>query len=182
MANRQALRDLQNRLAARLQAARTEGASVAWLAAEAGTGSYLFPLSQAGEIFGSTAVQQVPYTKEWFLGVANLRGGLYGVVALATLPGGGHDAAPQASTRRSDALPAESSFLAFNPELGVQSVLVIDRLSGLRGAEAFVRSRAPASDAPAWFGHVYIDAAGVQWQEIDLQALAQDSYFLGIAS
>jgi len=36
MANREALRELQSRLASRLQAARTEGMSVAWLAVRAG--------------------------------------------------------------------------------------------------------------------------------------------------
>src|SRR3954465_4129417 len=83
MANREALRELQTRLANRLQAARTEGVQASWLAVEAGGTKYLFPLAQAGEIFPYAATQHVPYTRPWFLGVANLRGGLYGVVALA---------------------------------------------------------------------------------------------------
>lgn len=52
MANRQALRELQVRLAERLQAARSntsKGAS--WLAVQAGSRNYLLPLDQAGEIF-----------------------------------------------------------------------------------------------------------------------------------
>jgi twitching motility protein PilI len=84
MANREALRELQSRLASRLQAARAEGVQAGWLAIEAASSKYLFPLSQSGEIFPYAATQTVPYTQNWFLGVANLRGGLYGVVDLAS--------------------------------------------------------------------------------------------------
>jgi twitching motility protein PilI len=184
MANRQALRDLQSRLAERLQAARSEGTSVAWLAAESDGAQYLFPLSQAGEIFGWSALQVVPYTVGWFLGVANLRGGLYGVVDLAKLATAGANRSdlPAPVGRRAESVLAESSLLAFNPGLGVQSVLVIDKLSGLRGGDAFVDSRNATPESPAWFGQVYIDSAGTPWQEIDLQALSQDSSFLSISS
>lgn len=184
MANRQALRDLQTRLAARLQAARSEGVSVAWLAAESDGVQYLFPLGQAGEIFGWSALQPVPYTVAWFLGVANLRGGLYGVVDLAKLAHAstaGNDATNSAG-RRAESVLVESSLLAFNPGLAIQSVLVIDKLAGLRGADAFVDSCHPNPGSPSWFGQIYIDAAGTRWQEIDLQSLAQDSSFLSISS
>ena len=83
MANRQAIRELQTRLAERLQIARTQGVAPSWLAVEAGGQKYLFPMTHAGEIFPWVATQNVPYTQSWFLGVANLRGGLFGVVDLA---------------------------------------------------------------------------------------------------
>lgn len=52
MANRQALRELQARLADRLQAARTSASPGAhWLAVQVGGRNYLLPLEQAGEIF-----------------------------------------------------------------------------------------------------------------------------------
>ena len=60
MANREALRELQTRLASRLQAARTEGVSISWLAVKAGEANYLFPLALSGEIFPLTTVQVVP--------------------------------------------------------------------------------------------------------------------------
>ena len=84
MANREALRELQIRLASRLQAARSENLSVSsWLAVESAGQNYLMPLAQAGEIFPWTSVQAVPYTQDWVLGVAHLRGGLTGGVDLA---------------------------------------------------------------------------------------------------
>ena len=88
MANREALRELQIRLASRLQAARTEGVSVSsWLAIESAGKFYLLPLGHAGEIFPRSVVQPVPYTQKWFLGVANLRGALAGVIDLAAFLG-----------------------------------------------------------------------------------------------
>ena len=83
MANRQSLKELQERLAQRLTAAKTEAATASWLAVEAGGERFLVPLVQSGEIFPWTTVQSVPYTKPWYAGVASLRGGLHGVYPLA---------------------------------------------------------------------------------------------------
>src|SRR3954449_949632 len=80
MANKQALRDLQTRLADRLQAARTEPLGRSWLAVECSSRGFLFPLRDAGEIFAMTPLLHVPHSHRWFLGVANLRGHLHGVV------------------------------------------------------------------------------------------------------
>jgi twitching motility protein PilI len=85
MAKRQSLKELQERLAQRLTAAKTEALTAAWLAIEAGGQRHLLPLVQSGEIFPWSSVQPVPYTKPWYLGVANLRGGLHGVIDLAGL-------------------------------------------------------------------------------------------------
>ena len=87
MANREALRELQSRLAARLQHARTEVRQASWLALECAGQGLLVPLATAGEIFAVGTVKPVPHTQPWFLGVANLRGGLHGVVDLAAFLG-----------------------------------------------------------------------------------------------
>jgi twitching motility protein PilI len=176
MANREALRELQNRLASRLQAARTEGVQAAWLAVEAAGARYLFPLTQSGEIFPFASAQPVPYTQPWFLGVANLRGGLYGVVDLAAFVGG------RAPAIRSDATRAESRLVALNATLEVNCALLIDRLAGLRNLEAFASSSEPPEGSPDYFGSGYTDATGVFWQEINLQALSQQPQFLSISA
>ena len=137
MANREALRELQSRLASRLQTARTEGVQASWLAAEAAGSRYLFPLAQSGEIFPFASALPVPYTQAWFLGVANLRGGLYGVIDLASFVAG------RAPAQRSDANRAESRLVALNATLDVNCALLIDRLAGLRHLEAFTSSSEP---------------------------------------
>jgi len=176
MANREALRELQSRLASRLQAARTEGVQSSWLAVEAGGNRYLFPLTQSGEIFPYTATQSVPYTQAWFLGVANLRGGLFGVIDL-----GGY-VAGQAPAQRSDASRAESRLVALNTLLEINCALLVDRLAGLRSLEAFSTSTEPPAGSPGYFGSGYTDANGAYWQEINLQALSQQPQFLSISA
>ncbi|MBC5763177.1 chemotaxis protein CheW [Ramlibacter albus] len=176
MANREALRELQSRLASRLQAARTEGVQASWLAVESAGKKYLFPLAQSGEIFPYAATQPVPYTREWFLGVANLRGGLYGVVDLASFVAG---RAPQ---QRSDAGRAESRLIALNALLEVNCALLIDRLAGLRNLDAFSSSSEAPEGSPDYFGSGYTDASGAYWQEINLQSLAQQPQFLSISA
>ncbi len=176
MANRQAIRELQGRLAERLQLARTQGVAPSWLAVEASGQKYLFPMTQAGEIFPWVAIQQVPYTQNWFLGVANLRGGLYGVVDLASYVTG-----TQAVTKTEFALK-DSRLIALNAGLDINCALLIDRLSGLRNQEAFNDYAEKAKDAPAFFGNRYIDFSGQSWQEINLQVLAQQAHFLTVGA
>lgn len=176
MANREALRELQSRLATRLQAARSAGVQASWLAVEAAGGKYLFPLAQSGEIFPFTSAQVVPYTQHWFLGVANLRGGVYGVVDMASFVAG------QAPAARSDASRAESRLVALNSALEVNCALLIDRLAGLRNPDAFTASSEPAAGSPSYFGNAYTDASGAYWQEINLQALSQQPRFLSISA
>jgi len=176
MAKREALRELQARLASRLQAARTEGVQASWLAVESGGRKFLFPLAQSGEIFPFASALPVPYTQSWFLGVANLRGGLYGVVDLASYVGG------QLPQQRSDAGRAESRLVAFNASLEVNCALLIDRLAGLRNMDAFASSSPPPDGAPEYFGTGYTDSNGAFWQELNLQALSQQPQFLSIGA
>src|SRR6185312_6570371 len=104
-------------------------------AVEAGASKYLFPLGHAGEIFPWTPPQAVPYTQPWFLGVANLRGGLYGVIELSAFAAG---AAPAASA--GEATSSHARLVALNDLLEVNCALLIDRLVGLRSVEAFTAS------------------------------------------
>jgi twitching motility protein PilI len=176
MANRQAIRELQTRLADRLQIARTQGVAPSWLAVEASGQKFLFPMSQAGEIFPWVATQPVPYTQSWFLGVANLRGGLFGVVDLASFVTG------QPANAKTEFARKESRLIALNTALDVNCALLIDRLSGLRNQEAFSDFAEKSPESPVFFGNQYIDAAGQAWQEINLQLLAQQANFLTISA
>ena len=176
MANRQALKELQTRLAERLQLARTQGIAPLWLAVEAGGKKYLFPLAQSGEIFPWVSIQPVSYSQSWFLGVANLRGGLYGVVDLANYLGG------QATQSRNELARTDSRLVSLNSALDVNCVLLIEKLAGLRKQDAFVDFSEREPDAPAFFGNQYVDSNGANWQEINLQLLAQQVHFLTIAA
>jgi len=175
MANREALRELQSRLAARLQQARTEARPQSWLAVECAGHGLLVPLPTAGEIFAVGTLLPVPHTHPWFMGVANLRGGLHGVVDLAAFLG---LRAPLAR----DAVREQARLLAFNAALGSHCAVLVDRLAGLRSAGQLAAAPAPEEARPAFAVRSLIDADGRHWQEIDLAALARDEQFLAIAA
>lgn len=177
MANRQALRELQTRLAARLQQARTEGVAAGWLAVELMGRRCLLPLAQSGEIFPITAVQKVPYTQHWFMGVANLRGGLYGIVDLASFMNN------TPIQRNFDGSTREQArLIALNSAMEVNCAVLIDRLGGLRGVSDFVSRENAAEGSPAFMSAQYVDKAGLSWTELDLQLLASSPDFLGISA
>lgn len=176
MANRVALRDLQSRLATRLQAAKTGDIAASWLAVESNGKNYLLPLSQAGEIFPWTTTSPVPYAQSWFLGVTNLRGGLFGVVDLGAYLAPGHRV-PISELARSD-----TRLITFNPVLEINCGLLIDRLSGLRHLDAFTTSRSATDDAPEFMGSIYTASDGTDWQEINLQTLSRQTQFLSIGA
>jgi twitching motility protein PilI len=179
MANREALRDLQARLAKRLQAAQIEGMSVNWLAVLAGGCNYLLPLEQSGEIVAVSRALAVPYARDWFQGVLNIRGSLVGVVDLArflTVDAG------VAMPANSAPASVEASVVTFNAQLDINCALQVDSLAGLRGSEAFVSRADPAADAPDYFGPCHTDPEGQRWQEINLRALAKSPTFLSIGA
>lgn len=177
MANKQALRDLQTRLAERLQQVRSETPGVSWLAIDCAGQGLLLPLKQAGEIFQLGPLLPVPRTRPWLAGVVNLRGGVTTVVDLARFLG----------LRDTTLVPAAgargpSRLVAFNTALGINCALLIDRLEGLRHA-ADLQAEEPGADnapRPAFAPARWRDAAGRWWQEIDLAALAQWPQFLAI--
>lgn len=171
MANKEALRELQTRLAERLQASRTLPDTANWLAVECAGQGVLLPLGQAGEIFPIGPLLPVPHTQPWFVGVANLRGRLHGVVDLGRFLGlGGH----AAETGR-DA----SRLIAFNPTLDLNCALLVDRLAGLRSADQ-LRADDDGAPRPAFAGPRYVDGAGRRWQTLQLAALAGDEVFLKV--
>lgn len=173
MANKQALRDLQSRLAERLQAARTQVRGQSWLAIECGGRGFLLPLREAGEIFAPAPILPVPYSHSWFLGVANLRGHLHGVVDLARFLG--LEKGPEASGREQ-----QPRLVGFNQSLDTNCVLMVDRLSGLRSADDLSPQASDGAARPPFAGARLRDAAGRIWQELLLAQLVGDETFLTI--
>jgi twitching motility protein PilI len=178
MANRDALRELQARLAERLAQVRTETQVAKWLAIECAGQGLLVPLPTAGEIFPVSSLMRVPHTLPWFMGVANLRGGLHGVVDLGAFLGLRAPLAPEG-------IKDGAQLLAFNAQQGPHCAVFVDRLAGLRSADQLTQGPADSADPaarPAFAGAQWSDSEGRWWQEIDLAALARNEQFLAIAA
>ena len=176
MANKDALRELQTRLAERLQAAKTRPRARGWLAVECAGIGLLLPLAQAGEIFPLRSLLKLPHAKPWMTGVAQLRGDLYTVIDLAAFLG---LRAPLAN----DSSAPDGQLVMLAPALQVNAALRVDRLAGLRGEEQLTREADPAeheAGRPAFAAGRWKDAQGATWQELDLGALAVDGAFLDV--
>jgi twitching motility protein PilI len=176
MANKDALRELQTRLASRLQAAKTQPRARGWLAVECAGVGLLLPLAQAGEIFPLRALLKLPHAKPWMSGVAQLRGDLYTVIDLAVFLG-------LRSAKPGDPAAPDGQLVMLAPSLQVNAALRVDRLAGLRGEDQLTAAPEPAEGAgarPAFAGDRWKDALGAFWQEIDLGALAVDGAFLDV--
>ena len=172
MANKEALRELQTRLAQRMQVAKNEPAMHAWLAVECAGQGMLLPLEQAGEIFNAGRILTVPHTRPWFAGVANLRGGLHGVIDIAVFLG-----LEKHSKRRDHSL-----LVALNTNLNSHSAVLVEKLAGLRSAEQMSAEAADEKPRPEFAGARWKDAQDRVWQEIDLAALSRHEQFLAIAA
>jgi len=170
MANKQALRELQTRLAERLQAARTEPVAQSWLAVECSSRGFLFPLRDAGEIFALAPMVPVPHSHRWFLGVSNLRGHLHGVVDLASFLG----------VKSHEPSRDQARLVGFNQAFDLNCVLLVDRLAGLRSEEELTRDEEHVGPRPGFAGARYRDASARLWQELNLAELAADETFLRI--
>ena len=182
MANKQSLRDLQTRLAERMQQVRTEQPGVSWLAVDCAGQGLLFALRQAGEIFKLGTLLSVPHTQPWLAGVVNLRGGVCTVVDLAGFLG--------LRSAQQPVSPQQCRLVGFNNELQVNGALLVDRLEGLRHAvdlKVEVEStdnsavqQGAQSARPAFALARWRDNAGRVWQEIDLAELARMPQFLAV--
>jgi twitching motility protein PilI len=117
----------------------------------------------------------VPHTQPWFVGVANLRGGLHGVVDLARFLG-----LPDTST--AEAVREQSRLVAFGAALGMNCALLVDRLAGLRSSDQMTVAPNDGAARPGFAGDVLIDPAQRTWQTLDLARLAQDEHFLSIVA
>lgn len=154
---RSRLRQYQVQLLARMQAARTgTGARVNQLGVAIGDERYLLDLTAAGEIVSVVPVTAVPLTQAWYLGLANVRGSLVGVVDLARYLGLGETP-----------IGAEARFVTFAPGLGMNCALLVTRVYGLRHAGEMVPD-----------GERLRDGEGQAWTPLDLEALVRDERFL----
>ena len=168
--NREGLGKLQARLAEQLIQAKKQASTRAWLAVECAGLGFMIPLTEAGEIFPMRPVLSVPHTAPWFLGVANLRGHLHGVVDLARFLG----IRPEVFFRE------QSSVVLFNPTLELNCALVVDRLAGLK-KESEIQLEPELGDArPSFVTDRYRDQNGRLWQELRLEFLAATDEFIRI--
>ena len=164
---RSRLRAYQVQLLERMQAASAgAGVRAHQLGVAIGAERYLLDLTEAGEIVSPPPLAKVPLTRPWYLGLANVRGNLLGVIDLARYRGADEDAALDTPLHA----PAPAARLVtFAPALGFNCALLVARVYGLRQAEDM-------TDA----GERLRDGDGVEWTPLSLAALVREERFLHV--
>jgi len=166
------LRAFQQELSTRLAAKTAAQVEQSRLGIQCAGGQWLIRLADAGEVIAIPTVASVPMTRPWYLGIANIRGNLYGVIDFGAFLGDPtEDPPPPASAPR---------LVLFGPRVGeLRAGLVVHRVLGLRNLSDLTRND-PPDGAASWYGSQWTDRDGGTWQEIDLALLAQDPAFLQV--
>ena len=170
MSKRTSLKEFQEGLAVRLKAAAGEAAPSARLSFEAGGSHWLLRLEGSGEVLPVPAISPVPLTRGWFLGVANVRGVLYGVSDFAAFLG-----------REPTVRSAENRIMLIGHAQGVNAALLVSRLAGLRNLQKFTPAEA-AGEGADWTESAWRDPEGRVWRELDAARLVADRMFLDVAA
>ena len=169
------LRDFQTQLMARMQAAQSGSqVTVNQLGVMIGRTRFLIDLREAGEIVTAGNMTKVPLTKDWYLGLANVRGNLTSVVDLSRFEGN------EITVRESSC-----RVVAFAASLAFNSGLLVSQVLGLRDSSQMEKQMF-ASDGSAdvsrkpWIVSEYRDSDGNVWFELSLSLLVQDQEFLHV--
>jgi twitching motility protein PilI len=140
------------------------------LGVRAGDKRLLVRLDDISEVLPVPEIHAVPLSKPWFLGMANVRGNLYGVSDLSQFAG-------EAATT----VGVASRILLIHQKYKVHAGLLVSAIVGLRALDQ-MEERAEKAVPGEWLGgRVFHDAAGETWQEIDIKALLALPEFMKIA-
>ncbi len=167
MAKHISLREFQQALAAKLAEAGAETAPHARLGVQAGGRLWLIRLDDAGEVLPLPEVTPVPLTRPWFLGLANIRGNLAGVVDFAAFMG-------EPPTERAP----DCRLVLVAERFAAHSGLVVARMLGLRNIRE-LQAEEGGADRP-WIRGAFRDPEGRRWYELDIEALAAHGDFLQV--
>src|SRR5436853_7607224 len=137
------LRAFQQELATRLAAKTAAQVEQSRLGLACAGQQWLIRLADAGEVIAVPQTASVPLTKPWYLGIANIRGNLYGVIDFAGLLG--HPLEPVTPGA------SQSRLVLFGPRVGeLRAGLIVHRVLGLRNLADLTPEDTP-SGAPVCY-------------------------------
>lgn len=168
---RSRLREFQRGLMQRMRAASSGRAQANRLGVVAGDDHWLIDLREASEIVPVGVITSVPFTKDWFLGLTNVRGNLINVVDLARFNG-----------HPPTVIDKQSRIVVFAPSLAFNGALLVSGLLGLRAIEEMSERDAETAQAMPWASRSHIDSSAQSWTELNLSLMIRDQRFLHVGT
>ena len=165
MARRISLREFQQDLVRRLNEAAAADAPSARLGVQVGTELWLVKLEEAGEVIPVPTVANVPLTRPWFRGIANIRGNLFSVIDLSAYQGG-----------EPTAVTPDARLLLVAERYNMAAALLVNRMLGLRNLQQFEVDA--AGGERAWERARFKDKDGQLWRELGMNELVYNGDFL----
>lgn len=132
--------------------------------------NWLIALEDVSEVIPMPEITKVPQTQSWFMGMANVRGNLYGLTDLASF-------LAYPATK----LTANSRILLVHQKFDMNAGLLVERLIGLRSAED-MEKQDEIGEQPNWYLNQYKDAEGQVWHEMDVGTLLGRQEFMQVAA
>lgn len=140
------------------------------LGVKAGNMQLLLRLDDISEVLPVPEIHGVPLSKSWFLGLANVRGNLYGVSDIAQFSGLG-----------ATVMGTTSRILLIHYKYKAHAALLVEAIYGLRTLDLMEEEHTDAAKVGNWIGNrVFRDSSGSQWQEVDIKALLSVPEFMKI--
>ncbi len=168
MAKSSSLREYQNGIIARLEAAKATGAEVSqsYLGVQIGDRHVLVNLQDISETLPIVEIQQVPLVKPWFLGISNVRGVLYAINDLSRMLEG----TPTEMT-------SSTRLLLMNDNVVSNVAFLVDKLVGLRKLDEMQQTTDVVQDELCLKSENYEDADKRLWFVLDSDKLVRSREF-----
>lgn len=145
----------QEDLLARLQSKSTVEAISAQLAVKCGTTCFWIDMNDVSEILSVPNITRTPKTKGWFLGVASIRGYMYGVVDYGAY-------LAQVTSKLTSELTSKSKLILLHKKFNVGAGIVVDEVLGLKDEKS------------EW------NNEQIKWEQIDIGGLIVSEEFFHI--
>lgn len=165
MSKRLNLREFQQELIERLQAADTTTARVSTLGVQIAGRNWLVEMGDISEVLPLPPLTAVPFTKPWFRGLANVRGSLYGVIDMA--------AYERSGVASGD---IHNRMLLVAAKHRVNAALLVDSVLGLRDARTWRQTEGIDRQAE------YFDEHGASWRKLDVHDLVEQAEFTQVGN
>jgi twitching motility protein PilI len=161
MDNFVSLREFQERITHRLKSKDSYDLSHLHLGIYSDGKNYLFDMQDIGEILPLKTLTRTPKSKDWFMGVANIRGELYGIIDYFLF-----------KNKKEINQSKANRILLIHKKHQLNTGLFVEKIVGLKDiADWEVSDHANL---------IFKDKDGTQWQKIDIIELIKLDEFLKI--